>query len=199
MAEIKRSILFGKLNPIAYKAIESATIFSKMRGNPYVELVHLLDEALEAAARLSHRYIPSQQLPVKAISLVDTACARVAISQHATPPALEDSKRRISALETELAIIGRESMIGIDHQQRTIGIEADLTSERERLETLEKAYKKEKELVGEILDLRRKLRLESARPIAGSGKTTLGDPGREPADSAERSEDEEDCQIVITG
>ena len=124
--------------------------------------VHLLDEALEAAARLSHRYIPSRQLPDKAVSLIDTACARVAISQHATPPALEDCQRRISALESELAIIGRESMIGIDHQQRTTGIESDLTSEKERLATLEAAYKKEKELVGEILDLRRKLRLESA-------------------------------------
>jgi type VI secretion system protein VasG len=144
MAEIKKSILFGKLNPIAYKAIESATIFSKMRGNPCVELVHLLDEALEAAARLSHRYIPSRQLPDKALSLIDTACARVAISQHAAPPALEDCQRRISALETELAIIGRESMIGIDHQQRTTGFASDLTSERERLETLEKAHKKEK-------------------------------------------------------
>jgi type VI secretion system protein VasG len=133
--------------------------------------VHLLDEALEAAARLSHRYIPSRQLPDKAVSLIDTACARVAISQHATPPALEDCQRRISALESELAIIGRESMIGIDHQQRTAGIEADLTSERERIVTLEKAYQKEKELVGEILDLRRKLRLESASAPAPQVQT----------------------------
>src|SRR6185437_15149543 len=80
--------------------------------------VHLLDEALEAAARLSHRYIPSRQLPDKAVSLIDTACARVAISQHATPPTLEDCQRGISALESELAIIEREASIGIDHQQR---------------------------------------------------------------------------------
>ena len=70
--------------------------------------VDLLDEALEAAARLSHRYIPSRQLPDKAVSLIDTACARVAISQHATPPALEDCQHSISALESELAIIERE-------------------------------------------------------------------------------------------
>ena len=124
--------------------------------------VHLLDEALEAAARLSHRYIPSRQLPDKAVSLIDTACARVAISQHATPPALEDCQRRISALESELAIIGRESMIGIDHRQRTTGIETDLTAERERLSTLDAAYKKEKKLVGDILELRRKLQSGSA-------------------------------------
>jgi len=122
--------------------------------------VHLLDEALEAAARLSHRYIPSRQLPDKAVSLIDTACARVAISQHATPPALEDCHRRISAFESELAIINRESAIGIDHEQRTQDLEADLKKEKERLATLEAAYKKEKGVVDEILELRRKLRLD---------------------------------------
>ena len=71
--------------------------------------VQVLDEALEAAARLSHRYIPSRQLPDKAVSLIDTACARVAISQHATPPAVEDCQRRIAALQTEIEILQRES------------------------------------------------------------------------------------------
>jgi type VI secretion system protein VasG len=139
--------------------------------------VHLLDEALEAAARLSHRYIPSRQLPDKAVSLIDTACARVAISQHATPPALEDCQRRISALESELAIIGRESMIGIDHRQRTTGLETDLTAERERLSTLDAAYKKEKKLVGDILELRRKLQSGSAAdPAKTEGKPVDGKP-----------------------
>src|SRR5215471_6101861 len=122
--------------------------------------VHLLDEALEAAARLSHRYIPSRQLPDKAVSLIDTACARVAISQHATPPALEDCQRQIYALQSELAIIDRESAIGIDHKQRKIDVEASLASENERFAKLEAAYKKEKEVVAEILELRRKLRLD---------------------------------------
>ncbi len=63
--------------------------------------VVILDEAIEAAVRLSHRYIPARQLPDKSVSLLDTASARVAISQHATPPAVEDTRRRISALETE--------------------------------------------------------------------------------------------------
>jgi type VI secretion system protein VasG len=129
--------------------------------------VHLLDEALEAAARLSHRYIPSRQLPDKAVSLIDTACARVAISQHATPPALEDCHRRISALESELAIIGRESAIGIDHTERKSAVETELASEKERLSTLEAAYEKEKAAVAEILDLRHKLRLDGE---TGPGK-----------------------------
>jgi type VI secretion system protein VasG len=124
--------------------------------------VNLLDEALEAAARLSHRYIPSRQLPDKAVSLIDTACARVAISQHATPPALEDCQRRISALESELAIIDRESAIGIDHQKRKAEIEAGLATEKDRLVKLEADYKKEKEVVSEILEIRHKLRLDGA-------------------------------------
>ncbi len=60
--------------------------------------VQVLDEGIEAAVRLSHRYIPARQLPDKAVSLLDTACARVAISQHAVPPALEDCRRQIEAL-----------------------------------------------------------------------------------------------------
>ena len=80
--------------------------------------VQLLDEALEAAVRLSHRYIPARQLPDKAVSLLDTACARVAVSQHAVPAEVEDSRRRIEALETELEIIGREKAVGVDTAQR---------------------------------------------------------------------------------
>jgi type VI secretion system protein VasG len=132
--------------------------------------VHLLDEALEAAARLSHRYIPSRQLPDKAVSLIDTACARVAISQHATPPALEDCQRRIYALESELAILDRESAIGIDHEQRKVEIETNLASEKERLTKLEGLYKKEKVVVDEILELRRKLRLDGAPVPAKDGQ-----------------------------
>ncbi len=77
--------------------------------------VQLLDEALEAAVRLSHRYIPARQLPDKAVSLLDTVCARVAISQHAVPPQLEDCRRTIEALQTELGIIGREEAVGVEH------------------------------------------------------------------------------------
>ncbi|HEY2122902.1 MAG TPA: type VI secretion system ATPase TssH [Chthoniobacterales bacterium] len=147
--------------------------------------VHLLDEALEAAARLSHRYIPSRQLPDKAVSLIDTACARVAISQHATPPALEDCHRRISALESELAIIKRESAIGIDHAERQASVEAQLVSGKERLAILEAAYAKEKAAVDEILDLRQKLRLdgETVPPKEGEGQPKAEEPEPEDRDA----------------
>jgi type VI secretion system protein VasG len=132
--------------------------------------VDLLDEALEAAARLSHRYIPSRQLPDKAVSLIDTACARVAISQHATPPALEDCQRTISALDSELAIVVRESSIGIDHQLRKTTIETNLATEKERLLNLDAAYKKEKGVVDQILELRRKLRFEGSADPKSNGE-----------------------------
>jgi type VI secretion system protein VasG len=119
--------------------------------------VHLLDEALEAAARLSHRYIPSRQLPDKAVSLIDTACARVAISQHATPPALEDCQRRITALQSELAVVDREAAIGIDHPTRQQDIQRQLDSENERLTQLEGIYQKEKGVVDQVLAIRKQL------------------------------------------
>src|SRR5262247_894977 len=95
--------------------------------------VQLLDEALDAAVKLSHRYIPARQLPDKAISLLDTTCARVAVSQHATPPAVEDARRRIEALETELGIVGREEAAGFDTGARGSEAETRLAAERKRL------------------------------------------------------------------
>jgi type VI secretion system protein VasG len=120
--------------------------------------VQILDEALEAAVHLSHRYIPERQLPDKAVSLTDTACARVAISQHAIPPELEDCRRRIQALETEQEIINRETATGIDHKKRESEITKNLKTEHERLAKLEERWSKEKELVETILDIRARLR-----------------------------------------
>jgi type VI secretion system protein VasG len=118
----------------------------------------LLDEALEAAVRLSHRYIPARQLPDKAVSLLDTACARVAISQHAVPPEVDDSRKRIEALENELEIIGRETAVGVDTRERADAANEKLAAERERLGGLETRWSSEKELVNQILELRAKLR-----------------------------------------
>jgi type VI secretion system protein VasG len=120
--------------------------------------VQLLDEALESAVKLSHRYIPSRQLPDKAVSLLDTACARVAISQHAVPAEVDDSRRRIEALDTELAIIGREAASGVHVGDRETVARGKLTEEKTRLAGLEERWKKEKVLVEKILELRATLR-----------------------------------------
>src|SRR5690349_17716966 len=131
--------------------------------------VQLLDEALEAAVKLSHRYIPARQLPDKAVSLLDTSCARVAVSQHATPPEVEDSRRRIEALETELAIIGREEASGFDIGARRAEADAKLAKERERLAGIEARWTAERELVDRVLELRAQLRNDTAN---GDGSNT---------------------------
>jgi type VI secretion system protein VasG len=128
--------------------------------------VQILDEALEAAVKLAHRYVPDRQLPDKSISLLDTACARVAVSHHATPPEVEDCQRRIEALQTELEIIGRETAIGIDTAGRAASARSALQTETQRLKELQSAWAQEKTLVDEILALRAKLRDASGKPDA---------------------------------
>ena len=120
--------------------------------------VQLLDEAIEAAVKLSARYIPARQLPDKAVSLLDTACARVAVSQHATPAEVEDSMRRIEALEIEADIIAREATVGVIVGERGNDVAASLASERDRLGGLESRWKEEKTVVDAILALRAQLR-----------------------------------------
>jgi type VI secretion system protein VasG len=120
--------------------------------------VQVLDEALDAAVKLSRRYIPDRQLPDKAVSLLDTACARVAISQHAVPAEVDDSRKRISSLETELEIIDRERFLMTDTVERTAKVEAVLAEERQRLEQLEERWAAEQELVQNILETRSRLR-----------------------------------------
>ncbi|AIR88613.1 type VI secretion system ATPase TssH [Pseudomonas cremoricolorata] len=120
--------------------------------------VQILDEALEAAVKLSHRYIPARQLPDKSVSLLDTACARVAISLHAVPAEVDDSRRRIEALQVELQIIAREAAIGVAIGQRQVQAEQALAAEQTRLETLEARWAEEKALVNELLATRAQLR-----------------------------------------
>ncbi|MCM8738873.1 type VI secretion system ATPase TssH [Azospirillum sp. A1-3] len=130
--------------------------------------VQILDEALEAAVRLSHRYIPARQLPDKAVSLLDTAAARVAISQHAVPAEVDDSRRHIEALRTELEIIAREAAVGIDTSHRGAEAEEKLTAETDRLAELEARWQAEKALVDHILGLRTRLR-SGGGAVEGTG------------------------------
>ena len=134
--------------------------------------VQLLDEAIESAVKLSHRYIPARQLPDKAVSLLDTACARVAVSQHAIPAEVEDSRRRIESLEIESAIIARESAVGVDVRTRRTDVDEKLALERERLVGLEKRWQDEKVIVDKVLALRAQLRGDDKpvdRPAIGEG------------------------------
>ena len=117
----------------------------------------ILDEAISEAVRLSARFIPSRQLPDKAISLIDTACARVAMSQAAVPAPIEDKRRRIELIDTELGILSRETSTGADHSAR----EAELNEEKAKTQTelgeLETRFETEKKLATEIAEIRRKI------------------------------------------
>jgi len=156
--------------------------------------VQILDEALEAAVRLSHRYIPERQLPDKAVSLTDTACARVGISQHAVPPELEDCRRRIQALDTEIGILSRETLTGEDHAVRESEVNETLATERQRLTELQARWKSEKELVDTVLEIRAKLR-EDGQSAIDQDKTEA-DPIPEEADQTATSTESKDAAAV---
>ena len=136
--------------------------------------VQILDEALEAAVKLSHRYIPARQLPDKSVSLLDTACARVAVSLHATPAEVDDCRKRIEALETELGIIGRERAIGVDVGKREADAKDLLAAERTRLAALDTRWAAEKALVDQLLALRAKLRA-GVKLVEGTGSKLEAD------------------------
>ncbi len=115
--------------------------------------IRISDEAVVAAVNLSARYLPSRQLPDKAVSLLDTACARVAISQSTVPASIQDSKARIAGLETELAAKERQADLGEDAGPRVAEIHDLLARERDNLAQLEADYAEEKSLVDQLLDL----------------------------------------------
>ncbi|CCG88423.1 type VI secretion system ATPase TssH [Erwinia piriflorinigrans] len=123
--------------------------------------VLLLDEAVSAAVKLSHRYIPARQLPDKAVALLDTACARVAVSQSAQPPQLEDCLHRIHALEIERDIAGREAKVGIGEAGRVAQLEQQLAELAEQRDRLNERWQQERALVDSIIALRGQLSAET--------------------------------------
>jgi len=130
--------------------------------------VQLLDDALKAAVRLSHRYIPARQLPDKAVSLLDPVCARVAISQHAVPPQLEDCRKTIEALQIELGIIAREEAVGVNTAERRRACEEKLAAEEGRRAELEKRWEEEHKLADRLLEIRGILRQAADQASAPS-------------------------------
>jgi type VI secretion system protein VasG len=116
--------------------------------------VRILDEAVSEAVRLSARYIPSRQLPDKGVSLIDTACARVAMSQAAIPAPVEDRQRRISLIDTELGIVDREMASGEKHGERREALIAERAQLATELEALQIRWEQEKGLAGEMTETR---------------------------------------------
>lgn len=120
--------------------------------------VEMLDAAIEASVKLSHRYIPARQLPDKAVSLLDTAAARVAVSQFATPAELEDCKQRIENLTVEQNLLDKEAAIGVVNQKRMDAIVECLIAERSKEQALTEKWQSEKSVVDGVLAARKTLR-----------------------------------------
>ncbi|HNY40853.1 MAG TPA: type VI secretion system ATPase TssH [Bryobacteraceae bacterium] len=124
--------------------------------------VRILDEAVAAAVSLSHRYIAGRQLPDKAVSILDTACARLSLGQNATPPAIEDLTRELDDIAVQIRVLEREAAAGADHALRLEEINARKTAAEAELAALNDRWAKESDLVKRMRELRQSLE-ESAK------------------------------------
>ncbi|HEX8715824.1 MAG TPA: type VI secretion system ATPase TssH [Gemmatimonadaceae bacterium] len=159
--------------------------------------VRILDDGVDAAVRLSHRFLADRQLPDKAVSVLDTACARLALGQSATPSAIEDAQRQLDDLAVQSRVLERESAVGADHAERLAQIaEARATTEA-RLATLNARWADEKELVQGIRELRERLEgmagPQAAQDANGNGSGS-GDAAALRADLATRNQRLEQVQ-----
>lgn len=134
--------------------------------------VQVLDAAIQDAVKLSHRYISGRQLPDKAISVLDTACARVALAQHDVPPPLEALRHREQALEEELQRLRREQATGLAHRDRITALEKESAENRLAIAALERRWQEEREAVALWLGTRHEL-------LALSESSEAAQPDRE--------------------
>lgn len=153
--------------------------------------VRILDEALVDAVKLSSRYISGRQLPDKAVSLLDTASARVAIGHSTVPPAVEDCQRRLEQLATTTEILAREDVAGSAHQKQLTELAEEKRKLEAELEALQQRWKAEADLIGQIRQVRRQLETkqrfddagtpEAAAPPASAATATPAETPKEPA------------------
>jgi type VI secretion system protein VasG len=136
--------------------------------------VRILNEAVVDAVKLSSRYISGRQLPDKAVSVLDTTCARIGLSQTATPAALEDCQRRIDHLKLSLEILQREAATGAAHDEQLGELSAAKVEAERELAALQDRWNREKELVAEVQDIQRRLEGRDGAPNSGS------QPAKEP-------------------
>lgn len=140
--------------------------------------VRILDEGVSSAVRLSHRYLAGRQLPDKAVSILDTACARLALGQSSTPAAIEDVTREIDDLAVQTRVLERESSVGADHGERLEALAKRKADAEAKLATLTERFNKERDLVLKIRDMRMQLEADpSAEPAAAtSGESAAATP-----------------------
>jgi type VI secretion system protein VasG len=133
--------------------------------------VHILDEAVRVAVSMSNQYLSDQLLPRKAVSLLDTACARVAVGLSATPGALEDVRRRIIQLDVAIKAIERDAEAGHEHDPEELdALKKERDEKKKEFATLEGRWKEEKGLAQEVIKLREEMEAsrngESAEPTS---------------------------------
>jgi type VI secretion system protein VasG len=134
--------------------------------------VRVLDEGVAAAVGLSHRYLAGRQLPDKAVSVLDTACARLALGQNSMPPAIEDAIRQLDDLAVQTRILEREKAAGSDHNERLEQIEKSKGQVETQLKQLRTRWDKERELVSKSRELRHQLeQAASSAPEPGNSGT----------------------------
>jgi type VI secretion system protein VasG len=130
--------------------------------------IRILSDGVTEAVRLSHRYISGRQLPDKAVSVLDTTCARIAISQSAVPPPIEDCRRRIQQLGVAIDILVREAAVGADRQADLDDLAQRKQAAEAELQKLEERWQQEKELVAQIRQLRDQLEHDALPPAAAA-------------------------------
>jgi type VI secretion system protein VasG len=130
--------------------------------------VRILDGGVSAAVRLSNRYLPDRQLPDKAVSVLDTACARLALGQSATPGPVEDARRTLGDLEVQARVLAREQAAGADHAERLAAIAAERATVEARLAGLDARWAAERELVTQIRAVRERLESAATAPPDGT-------------------------------
>jgi len=143
---------------------------------PALELHHnvrILDDGLDAAVRLSHRYLPDRQLPDKAVSVLDTACARLALGQAATPASVEDAQRTLDDLAVQERVLRREESVGSNHAERLANITEQRTETEARLGALKTRWEQERDIVTKVRERREKLEKDPKHDAAGTVRQEL--------------------------
>jgi type VI secretion system protein VasG len=146
--------------------------------------VRILDEAVRSATKFSHRYLAGRQLPDKAVSVMDTACARLSLGQNATPPLIEDAMRQVDDLDVQQRVLERETAVGVDHSERLVNIAKQKTEVAARLKTLEERRGKELSLVSRIRDIRTQLEAAVSPAASPASMSAAGGTAAKPATDA---------------
>ncbi|MNM15811.1 Chaperone protein ClpB [compost metagenome] len=145
------------------------------------------EEALQAAAQLSARYISGRQLPDKAIDVLDTACARVAINLTTPPRAVSHLQNALRQRELEIRQLERQSLIGLgDNAERLAELQAAQQACREELTEQEARWQQQQGLVHQIVELRAALLADQQDEMLAREALDLADAPLDPQAAAEQ-------------